>query len=380
MDEVLFATATRWRRYLHAHPELSRQESGTAAFVREQLHALGIPTVDGIGGHGLVGTLSRPGPGSVGLRADMDALPITERTGLPHASSRSGVMHACGHDGHTVALLAAATLLVRDPDWRGTIQLVFQPAEEGHGGAEAMLRDGVLRRFPMARIFGFHNWPGLEAGTVALHDGPVMSAVTALRITLRGRAAHGAMPHLGRDPVLAAAQLVTALQSVVSRTVDPLDAAVLSICTLQAGTADNQIPDQVRMTGTCRSFRSRVQQRVETEVRRIAAGIAAAFDMQAEVELEPGAPATINTPPEAAMAHDAARRLGLTVIERTSPSMAGEDFGCFLRELPGCYAWIGNGPSAGLHSPEYDFNDAILPVAAEWLAGVARQALSAELS
>ncbi len=259
MDERLAAALTGWRRHLHTHPELSNQEASTATFVSERLAELGIPFVGGVGGHGIVATISR-GAGSnrsVGLRADMDALPITETTGLPYASQNPGVMHACGHDGHTTSLLGAAALLARDPSWSGTVHLVFQPAEEGGGGAKNMLADGLFQRFPMERIFGYHNWPGLEAGTVAVHEGPVMAAGGRLEFRVKGRSGHAAIPHHARDPMLAAAHLLIALQSVVSRETSPLDAAVISICTMETGQAANQIPDEAVMRGTMRSLRSR---------------------------------------------------------------------------------------------------------------------------
>ena len=276
-QESLQERATAWRRHLHANPELSRHERETARFVCEQLSALGIPFVAGVGGNGVVGPLRRGASNrAVGLRADMDALPIEEATDLPYASRQPGVMHACGHDGHTASLLAAAALLARDEGWSGTVQLVFQPAEEGAGGAQAMLADGLLERFPMERIFAYHNWPGLDAGTVAVREGPVMAAGSRLEIRLQGRAGHAAMPHLARDPVVAAGHLLAALQSVVSREVDPLDAAVVSICTVEAGTATNQIPDRATLRGTFRTYRTEVHEQVGDAIRRVADGIGAA--------------------------------------------------------------------------------------------------------
>jgi hippurate hydrolase len=244
VDPELAETLTAWRRHLHANPELSLQEAETAAFVQARLTELGVPFQSGIGGHGVVATISRGSSNrSVGLRADMDALPIAETTGLPHASTRPGIMHACGHDGHTASLLGAAALLARDQGWSGTVHLVFQPAEEGSGGAKAMLADGLFSRFPMERI------------------------------VVKGHAGHAALPHLTRDPMLASAHLLVALQSLVSRNVDPLDVAVVSICTMEAGTAANQIPERAVMRGTMRSHRDEVRDAVEDGIRRIAAGI-----------------------------------------------------------------------------------------------------------
>ena len=379
MDEKLRAALCAWRRHLHAHPELSNEEKETAAFVAARLTELGIPFVSGVGGHGIVATLSRPGTErAVALRADMDALPIPEETNLPYASTWSGVMHACGHDGHTASLLGAAVLLARDSSWQGTVRLVFQPAEEGAGGARAMLADGLLERFPFQRIFAFHNWPGLEPGTVMLHAGPVMAAGQRFAITLHGKAGHAALPHLAKDPMVAAAHLMLALQSIVSRNVSPLDSAVLTIGTLHAGSAPNQIPETAALHGTFRSFRAEVHERIIAGIHRIADGVAATFDMTAEVAMLTKGSATINTKAEADLAATAAAAAGLSVRRDLPPSMTGEDFAWYLQERPGAFAWIGNGPSDGgrdLHSPHYDFNDDILPAAATYLAAAARAAL-----
>jgi amidohydrolase len=380
MDQALAETLTRWRRHLHAHPELSKQEAETAAFVRARLTELGVAFEAGIGGHGVVATISRGQSNrSVGLRADMDALPITETTGLAHASTNPGVMHACGHDGHTTSLLGAAALLARDENWTGIVHLVFQPAEEGAGGALAMLADGLFERFPMERIFGFHNWPGLEAGTVAVHDGAVMAGGARVEIRVKGHAGHAALPHLARDPMLASAHLLVALQSVVSRTLDPLDCGVLSICTMEAGRAANQIPEEAVMRGTMRALRTEVMEQLEEGIRRVAAGTATMFGMAADVVIERGVTVTRNTAPEAALAADAAARAGLPVRRDLPPTMGSEDFGWFSEQRPSAYVWIGNGvsgPGHELHNPGYDFNDAILPAAASYLAGVAKRALA----
>jgi amidohydrolase len=264
--------------------------------VPARLTELGSPFEAGIGGHGVVATISRGASNrSVGLRADMDALPIVETTGLAYASTKPGVMHACGHDGHTTSLLGAAALLARDKDWTGTVHLVFQPAEEGSGGAKAMLADGLFARFPMERIFGYHNWPGLEAGTIAVHDGPVMAAGARIEIVVKGHAGHAALPHLARDPMLASAHLLVALQSLVSRNVDPLDVAVVSICTMEAGTAANQIPERAVMRGTMRSHRDAVRDTVEDGIRRISAGIGQTFGMAVAVDIRHGVAVTANS-------------------------------------------------------------------------------------
>jgi len=380
MDQALAETLTRWRRHLHAHPELSKEEVETAAFVRGRLTELGVAFEAGIGGHGVVATISRGRSNrAVGLRADMDALPITETTGLAHASTNPGVMHACGHDGHTTSLLGAAALLARDESWTGTVHLVFQPAEEGAGGALAMLRDGLFERFPMERIFGFHNWPGLEAGTVAVHDGPVMAGGARIEIRVKGHAGHAALPHLARDPMLASAHLLVALQSVVSRSLDPLDCGVLSICTMEAGRAANQIPEEAVMRGTMRALRTEVMDQLEEGIRRVSAGTATMFGMAAEVAIQRGVMVTSNTSPEAALAAEAAALAGLPVRRDLPPTMGSEDFGWFSQQRPSAYVWIGNGvsgPGHELHNPGYDFNDAILPATASYLAGVAKRALA----
>ena len=368
---------TAWRHHLHAHPELSNQESETAAFVRARLAELGVAFTAGVGGHGVVATIRRGHSNrSVGLRADMDALPITEATGLRYASRNPSVMHACGHDGHTTSLLGAAALLARDTDWTGTVHLVFQPAEEGGGGAKAMIADGLFARFPMERVFGYHNWPGLEAGTVQVHHGAVMAAGARLEFRVRGRSGHAALPHQARDPMLAAAHLLIALQSVVSRETDPLDAAVVSICTMQAGSAANQIPDGAVMRGTMRSLRAAVRDATEAALRRIAAGVAQTFGTEIEVAVRHGNIVTANTPAEADLAAEAGAAAALAVRRDMAPAMTGEDFCWFLAEKPGAFVWIGNGPGPELHNAGYDYNDAILPVAAKYLASVAKRALA----
>ena len=379
MNKTLHDQLTLWRRHLHAHPELTLHEHETAAFVRARLNELGVPFVAEVGGNGVVGTISRGRSNrSVGLRADMDALPIQETSGVSYASTNPGVMHACGHDGHTTSLLGAAALLAVDPSWSGTVQLVFQPAEEGGGGAKSMIADGLFERFPMERIFGYHNWPGLEAGAVAVHDGPVMAAGNRVHISITGHGGHAALPHLTRDPMIAGAHLLLALQSIVSRSVDPLDSAVLTIATMQAGTAANQIPHNAVMRGTMRALRDDVREHMQQAIRRIAAGVAATFDVSVDVEIPPGMPVTANAPAEREMAAASVMTAGLTLRRDLAPAMTGEDFAWFLEQRPGAFVWIGNGPSEGgreLHNANYDFNDAILPAAAGYLASVAKRAL-----
>ena len=371
---------TAWRRHLHANPELSLQEKATAAFVQDRLTELGIPFQAGIGGHGIVATLTRgTAQGRVGLRADMDALPITEDTGLPYASTTSGVMHACGHDGHTASLLGAAALLAADTSWSGTVDFIFQPAEEGYGGSRAMVADGLFERFPMDRVFGFHNWPGLQAGTIAVHDGIVMASGGRVTLTIEGHAGHAGLPHLTRDPVMAAGHLIVALQSIVSRSVDPLDTAVLSLCTIDGGTAPNQIAGKVTIRGTLRFHREAVKDVLLARISEVCAGVATSFGVKVTPEIVMGVGVVINTPEEAGLARHAAEKVQAPVRRDLAPSMAGEDFAFYLQKRPGAFVWIGNGElrdGAELHGSRYDFNDAILPVASGWMAEVAKSALA----
>jgi amidohydrolase len=379
VDKSLADTLTAWRRHLHAHPELTLHEKETAAFVCAKLRDLGVSHIAGVGGHGVVATISRGRTNrSVGLRADMDALPIAETTGLAYASGNPGVMHACGHDGHTTSLLGAAALLQRDTSWTGTVHLVFQPAEEGGGGARAMIADGLFERFPMERIFGYHNWPGLDAGTVAVHDAAVMASGSRIELLVIGHSGHAALPHLTRDPLVASAHLLLALQTIVSRNVDPLDAAVISIATMQAGTAANQIPGEALMRGTLRTLRSTTRDAVEAAIRRVAAGVAQSCDVAIDVTLRRGNPVTVNTPAERDLAAEAVASAGLPLRRDLPPAMTGEDFAWYLEQRPGAFVWIGNGPAENgreLHNSGYDYNDAILPAASAYLAGVARRAL-----
>ena len=379
MDNTLHDRLTGWRRHLHANPELTLQETQTAAFVQARLTELGIPFTANIGGNGVVATITRGQSNrSVGLRADMDALPILETSGVAHASTNPGVMHACGHDGHTISLLGAAALLQADPTWSGTVQFVFQPAEEGGGGAKSMIADGLFDRFPMERIFGYHNWPGLAAGTVAVHDSSVMAGGNRVTFTVTGHGGHAALPHLTRDPMIASAHLLLALQSVVSRAVDPMDSAVISMAMIHAGSAANQIPHDAVMRGTMRFLRQEVRDQVEQAIHRIALGVATTFDVSIDVTMPRGNPVTANTPAERELAAESVRSAGLPLRRDIGPAMTGEDFAWYLQQRPGAFVWIGNGPSDGgreLHNANYDFNDAILPAAAGYLASVARRAL-----
>jgi amidohydrolase len=380
MDTTLVPKLTEWRRHLHAHPELSEQEAQTSAFLKERLRELGIPFEAGIGGNGIVATLSRPGSNrSVGLRADMDALPIAERNDALYASKTAGVMHACGHDGHSVALLGAAAMLSADPDWKGTIQLIFQPAEENGAGAKAMIADGLFERFPMERVFAFHNWPGLEAGTVAVHDGPVMAAGGRWSVTLFGLAGHAAIPHQTRDPIVASAHLIMGLQTIVARNVDPCDAVVLSIGQIQGGVVSNQTPESVTLVGTLRTYRQEVRDAVIKRMESLIAGTCESYGMRADIEILSTGRPIVNTPAEAKLAAAAGEAIGAKVRRDLRPSTTGDDFSFLIKDKLGAYVWIGNGPAGPdgeLHNARYDFNDAILPVAIDWMHQVAKSALS----
>lgn len=370
-----------WRQHLHAHPELSTCEASTADFIAGQLSQLGIPYECNVGGHGIVASLQRPGSSRrVGLRADMDALPIHEQTNLAYASRVDGVMHACGHDGHTASLLGAAHMLIEDPDWSGTIRFVFQPAEEQAIGAKAMIERDFFEKFPVDSLYAYHNWPGLAVGTIAAISGPVMAASARIAIKITGKAGHAAMPHQSRDPLLAAGHLLTALQSISSRAIDPMEAVVVSITTLKTGVAFNQIPDVVTLGGTMRALTIETRDRIETEIERICHGIGLAFGLEVELDLRRTVPPTVNHPEAAETAARAAGAVATSVIRNLKPSLAAEDFAYFLSHRPGAMVWIGNGEDAAgqeLHSPTYDFNDDILPIAAGWFAEVAKLDLRA---
>ena len=374
---------TAIRRDIHAHPELAFQEHRTAELVARHLESLGIETHRGIGGTGVVGVV-RGGRGlrAVGLRADMDALPITERNTFAHASTVAGCMHACGHDGHTTMLLGAAEALVAKPHFDGTVYLIFQPAEEGEGGAAAMIEDGLFDRFPMEAVFGMHNWPGMEAGSFAVHTGPVMASADRFDIRVTGVGAHAAMPHLGVDPVVAGAAFVQAAQTLVSRVLDPIEAGVVSVTQFHAGEAYNVIPDRAELCGTVRTFSAEVRDRLEQGLRQMAEGIALSHGVQVDFQFRRGYPPTVNTAAEAALCAEAARAVAGSerVFTDRRPSMGAEDFAYFLQHKPGAYVWIGNGPGEGgctLHNPNYDFNDEVMPVGVAYWSELVRRLLGA---
>jgi len=353
-----------WRRHLHAHPELMYDVQGTAAFVAERLREFGCDEVaTGLGRTGVVGVIKGRKPVSgkrnvIGLRADMDALPIEEETNLPYASKTPGKMHACGHDGHTAMLLGAARYLAETRDFAGEAVMIFQPAEEGGAGADAMIKDGLMERFGIEQVYGMHNGPGLPVGSFALRPGPIMAATDAIDIRIEGVGGHAARPHKCIDSVLAGAQLVTALQSIVSRTVDPLDSAVISVCEFHAGNARNVIPQVAELKGTVRTLTPEARDLVEQRVREVVAGVARQTGARIDLTYERGYPVTVNHPEQTDIASRIAGEVaGAANVHTVPPMMGAEDFAYMLEARPGAFIFVGNGDSAGLHHPAYNFND-----------------------
>ena len=371
-----------WRQHLHAHPELAFEEKETAAFIAGKLRDFGLEVHEGIGGTGVVGLLRRGNGPMVGLRADIDALPIVEATGLSYASQAQGRMHACGHDGHTAMLLGAARVLTEMPPENGSVAFIFQPAEENEGGGKAMVKDGLFRDFPAASVYGMHNWPGLPAGQFAVHAGPVMAAFDTFEVIVEGQGSHGAMPHQGIDPISVSAQLYQAWQLIVSRNVSPTDAAVISVTQIHAGDTWNVVPNAVTLRGTVRTLCPQTRDLIEARMAERADLISRAFGARAHFHYQRRYPATINTRDEAETARLAAAEIAedRAVLTDLAPSMASEDFSYMLEEKPGAYIWIGNGPAEdghNLHSPRYDFNDEVLPVGVEYWVRLAHRVLRA---
>ena len=371
------------RHDLHAHPELAYDEHRTGERVTEFLLQCGIEVHRGLAGTGVVGVLKQGDSARmIGLRADMDALPVLERNTFPHRSRHEGRMHACGHDGHTAMLLGAAQHLAATRRFNGTVVFIFQPAEETDGGARVMIEQGLFERFPVESVYGMHNWPGLPAGQFAVHKGPVMACADQFDILIKGHGAHAAMPHQGKDPLLAGAALVQALQGIVSRGLDPLDPAVLSVTRFFAGgEAYNVIPAEVTIGGTVRAFRPEVRDSIEAAMERLCAGIATAHGVQASLTYRRGYPPTVNTVAEAESCQKVLTALvgADHVRDDMNPSMGAEDFAYMLREKPGCYVWIGNGLAEGgcmLHNPHYDFNDQVLTLGSSYWVRLAEALLS----
>ncbi len=377
------AEMAAWRQDIHAHPELALQEIRTSQVVQEKLKEFGVDEIiTGMARTGVVGVIKGRGEGgSIGLRADMDALPIHEETGLPYASKNHGVMHACGHDGHTTMLLGAAKYLAETRNFDGIVYVVFQPAEENLAGGEIMVKEGLFTRCPMDMIFGMHNWPNVPLGTFLWREGPTMAAVANIEINITGKGCHGAHPDHGNDPIVIAAQIVNALQTIVSRTIDPTDAGVVTIGAINGGHIYNVIPETVRMLGTARWFNPAVGDKLEAGVRRLATGIAASFGAVAEVSFHRAFPATINDGAATQLTLHAARAVAgdARVRPMTKPTMGGEDFAFMLNEKQGSYIMLGggkgDGTDANLHHPKYDFNDAILPIGASYWVTLAEQLL-----
>jgi hippurate hydrolase len=381
--------ARSWRRDIHAHPELAFQEQRTSDLVARLLTEWGIPVHRGLAGTGLVGVVQGRDGGAcgraLGLRADMDALPIQEKNDFAHASRHAGRMHACGHDGHTAMLLAAARHLAGHRDFDGTVYLIFQPAEEDGGGANVMIQEGLFDRFPMEAVFGMHNWPGAAVGHFAVSSGPVMASANDFRIVIHGRGSHGGMPHAGIDPIAAACQLVSSLQTIISRNLKPIEAGVISVTMIHAGEATNVVPDACELQGTVRTFTLEALDLIERRMREVTENTCAAFGAHCEFDFRRKYPPTVNSAREAALAREVmAGIVGAEHVLAQEPTMGAEDFSFMLQAKPGAYAFISNGNGdhralghgggpCTLHNPSYDFNDALLPLGATYWVRLAQR-------
>ena len=380
-DSELHQQMRAWRKDIHAHPETAYEEHRTAAKVAQLLQSFDLEVHTGLAVTGVVATLqgNKPGSGCIGLRADIDALNLQELNKFEHCSRHDGKMHACGHDGHTAMLLGAAKYLSQNRDFAGTVVFIFQPAEEGEAGAKMMCDQGLFEQFNVDAVYGMHNWPGIEQGKFAVHTGPVMASMDLFDITISGQGCHAGMPHLGTDPIMVAGQLIGALQSIVSRDLDPLHSGVVSITQIHAGEAYNVIPDSVTLSGTCRAFSVEQQQQIESLMRQRVASICEAFGARGELDYRRVAPCTENHPQQTQICAQVTTDLvgAENVILDQAPSMGSEDFAFMLLEKPGAYIWIGNGVmqgGKGLHNPHYDFNDEVLALGASyWVALTQRQ-------
>ena len=372
---------TRWRRDIHAHPEIAFDEHRTAKIVAEKLESFGIEVETGIAGTGVVGTLKKGrGNRAIGLRADLDALPILEANDFDHRSQQDGLMHACGHDGHTCMLLGAARHLAENDDFEGTVHFIFQPAEENEGGGKAMVEAGLFDKYPVESIFGMHNIPGMPVGTFAIKPGPMMAAFDIFRVKIIGRGGHAAMPQFTIDPIVIATKIVEAYQSIISRFTDPQDPVVLSVTQFHAGDAYNVIPNDVEISGCTRCFSPKIQERLEKQMRHMATEICSAYGATCEFHYERRYPPTINSGAEAQIAAQVASDIvGADKVNRQpKPAMGSEDFAFMLMEKPGSYIWIGNGDGEGscmVHNPGYDFNDEILSLGATYWVRMVEQIL-----
>jgi hippurate hydrolase len=381
-EESFHRELTAWRRDIHQHPETAFEEHRTSDMVAGRLESFGIKVHRGLAETGVVGTLKLgSGRRAIGLRADMDALPMQELNQFEHRSVNAGKMHACGHDGHVTMLLGAARILAAEGGFDGTVHFIFQPAEEGGGGGRRMVEEGLFEKFPVEGVYGLHNMPGLPAGRFATRAGPVMAAADEVDIEIRGTGGHAAFPHRASDPILAGAHVVTGLQSIVARNTDPLESAVVSITMFHGGEVNNVIPDRAKLRGSVRTFRPEVQDRVIADIGRIARHTAQAFGSVAEVDYRRGYPPTINAKGETEFACSVAAKVAVPVIADMPPIMGSEDFSFMLLARPGCFMFIGNGdgPVGGcmVHNPNYDFNDAILPAGVRYWVELVRAALPA---
>jgi amidohydrolase len=373
------AEITQWRRDLHAHPELLYDVHRTATTVADKLKAFGCDeVVTGIGRIGVVAVIrGRKGEGgTIGLRADMDALPIEEATGLPYASTTPGKMHACGHDGHTAMLLGAARYLAETRNFAGTVVMIFQPAEEGGAGGKAMVDDGLITRFGIGEVYGMHNYPGMPVGQFGIRAGPIMAAADYITIDIEGQGGHAARPQFTIDPVLVGAHMITSMQSIVARNVDPVKSGVVSITMVQAGNTDNVIPQTVRLRGTARSLAEDVRTLLEHRLHAIVEHTAAAFGANATLTYRRNYPVLVNHERQTDFAAGVAKQVGTQVDTELPPMMGAEDFSFMLNERPGAFIWVGNGDSAGLHHPKYNFNDETIPYGTSYWVKLVETALT----
>ena len=387
LDISFLADLAAIRHDIHAHPELAFNEARTAELVARELTAYGLEVHRGLAKTGVVGVLRKgSSTRAIGLRADLDALPLLEKNSFSHRSRHEGLMHACGHDGHTTMLLGAARYLAENRDsldFDGTVYFIFQPAEESEGGAAVMIEDGLFKMFPMDAVFGLHNWPGIAVGEMAVRPGAVMAGTSAFEISVSGHGCHAAMPNQGVDTLVVASQLVLALQTVVARNLHPCESAVVSVTQIHGGEALNIIPDDAVLRGTIRSFKPEVQELVEKSIERLCSGIASAFGAQIKAVFDHRYPPTVNTVPEAALCCRVAEALlGTDKVRKNElPSMGAEDFAYMLQEKPGCYVWLGNGPGVGgctLHNPHYDFNNELIPYGISYWVRLVETALKRE--
>ena len=371
-----------WRRDIHSHPEIAFEEHRTAKLVADKLESFGLEVETGIAGTGVVGTLKKgTGNRSIGLRADLDALLINETNDFPHKSKVPGKMHACGHDGHTTMLLGAAKYLAEKGNFDGTINFIFQPAEENEGGGKVMIDEGLFDKYPVESVYGMHNIPGMPVGSFAMKPGPIMASFDIFNLKIIGKGGHAAMPHTAIDPIIIGTKIVDAYQSIVSRYIDPQQPVVLSVTQFHGGDAYNVIPNEIEMKGTIRCFSSTVQLAMEKQMKQITSSICSAYGADYEFEYEHRYPATVNSEDEVEVSAKVAKEIsGEDMVSLSpTPSMGSEDFAFMLQEKPGSYIWIGNGDQEGscmLHNPGYDLNDEILPIGATYWVNIAEETLS----